>query len=300
MGAAAVAGALHPSIAYAIRLAVLTGCAAEAEELEAMVDRLLGHHDVWDGSDLARSGLPFELAFASADPHTLRMTVDASSVSRALALYDELAPARLPEDVRRAIAAVPPRSAYLGVRWQRHHVAAVTPQLKLYVNTHVWPRPPIDLPVAAHLTMVAYDGASDRVERYYRAEALGIGGVMSLLGARAADVLDLLAEGVGRPLRGALPSCDFGFSIAARRGSGDAPRITLYGFAGSLFGSDARCRTAILRLGDAHRWSFPLYERVSEPLRAARGPAMHHGMFGIVADAEPSITFGLAPRAEVT
>jgi hypothetical protein len=297
MGAAGVAPALHPSIAFALRLAVLADCAGAAE-LEPTVERLLGDVEAWDGSDLARSGLPFELAFASADPRTLRITVDVFSLSRALELYGELAPVALPDDVRRAVAGA--RSAYLGLRWPGHRSPNAPPQPKLYILANTWPLPTIDLSVAARLTMIAYEGASDGTELYYRAEALGIAGVMALLGESAQAVLDVLAEAVGRPLRGALPSCDFGFSISTRRGSHDARRITLYGFAGSLFGSDARCRDAILRLSLAHGWSFPLYERVSEPLRHARGPAMHHGMFGIVAaaDAEPSITFGLAPPAE--
>lgn len=300
MGASIVATKLHPSIAHAFQLAALTHCVGAAE-LEAAVERLFADVDTWDRSDLGRTGLPFELAFASADPQSLRITADVASpamslderLQHAAAMYDELASTRMPDDVRFAVDRARPRvfGGYLGLRW---------PSVKLYVDTtdaSDWPLPPFSSPVAARLSMAAYDGASDRIELYYRAEAMGIAGVMSLLGANADAVLDLLVEAVGRPLRGSLPSCDLGFSISAIRGRGARPRITLYGFAGSLFGSDRRCREAILGVSDAHGWRFPLYERASEPLRDARGPAMHHGMFGIVSsvDAAPSITFGLTP-----
>jgi hypothetical protein len=308
----AVGAELHPAIARLASLAAATHPVA-ARELGGVFERVLApvaEARAWSGSALARTGSPVEVAFTSTDAASLRLTLEAAPpaldprerLRRSAALYEELASSSLPRDVRRLVDGASPRlfGAWLGVR-----LGAAQPTWKLYVDTSHQAGEPFSLPVAAHVTMVAYDGASDRVESYYRAEALGISGVLALgrtlgLVSESEAVLTLLEQAVGRPLRGALPSCDLGFSISVPRATQSDVRLTLYGFAGSLFGGDGRCRAAILRLCASHGWRFPLYERVSEPLRDARGLAMHHCMFGITASAglEPAISFGISPPAE--
>jgi len=274
---------LHPAAERALRLAAGHDSAG-AETMRRILDEVV---DDWDRpSDLARSGFPLELAFTSADASSLRFTIQSASL---VASFDALAPRALPAEVR-ALAAVS-TGGWLGVRVRGSHVDA-----KLYLQTsdRRWLALAgcAEPPVAARLAMAAYDAKSGRIELYFCPSALGVTGVHALFGDAAGDVLDLLGAAVGRPVRGRLPSDDAGFSIVA------APsRMTLYGFAGSLFGGDARCREALLRLAASRGWSFPLYAALTEPLQSARGAARHHTMFGVTAAAgEPAaIAFGVTP-----
>ncbi len=304
----AIAAEIHPAITRTLRLAAATHPVAAAGAGRAL-ERVLGavaDAGAWSESDLTRIGLPLELSFTSADAASLRFTVEASSprlparerLRLAVAMYEDVAPP-LPQDVRAMLDRAPARSfgAWLGFRCDGARTA-----WKLYADTSQAPPRLSQLPVAARLMMSSYDGASDRVEHYFRAEAPGISGVLLLgrafgLASETPDMLALLEEAVARPFRGELPSCDLGFSISTPRATDADVRLTLFGFAGSLFGGDSRCREAILRVASSHGWSFPLYELVSEPLRGRRGLAMHHCMFAVTAaaGAPPSISFGIAP-----
>lgn len=309
----ALATQLHPAVMRILRLAAATHPVAAARAARVL-EHVLGpvaEEGAWSESDLTRPGLPLEVSFTTADVASLRLTVEAASprldpkerLRCTVSMYEELA-SPLPRDVRQMIEVLEPVSfgAWLGIRCD-----AARTTWKLYVEGAETSSPFPRLPVAARLTMTAYDGASDRIESYFRAEALGISGLHMLarelgLASEAEGLLAFLEEAFGRPFHGALPSCDLGFSLSVPCGSGADVRLTLYGFAGSLFGGDGQCRAAILRVLAAHRWRVPLYELITSPLCDRRGLAMHHGMFGVsvAAGAPPSISFGIAPPEDAS
>lgn len=274
---------VHPAAERAVRLAASRDPAA-SRVMRGVLNELV--HEPTGRSKLARSGFPLELAFTSADATSLRFTLEIESLLRA---FDRLAPGALPDHMREAAGPAP--GGWLGARVRGSHLDA-----KLYVETndHRWLALAgcAEPPVAARLTMTAFDAKSGCLELYFRARALGITGVHALFGDATGEVLDVIAVATGRPLRGALPSSDTGFSIVPATG-----RFTLYGFAGSVFGSDGHCREAILRVAASRGWSFPFYAELTEPLQFASGPARHHTMFGVAAapGERPSITFGVTP-----
>jgi hypothetical protein len=153
--------------------------------------------------------------------------------------------------------------------------------------------------------MLGYHGAAGRTELYYDASHLRPGEIATLLSrvglkARANDVLQVLQRAYDRPIGYELPGNDFGFSYSLSAQGG--PVIcSLYTFAISIFGGDAKIRAGLLRLASSQGWNFSLYERMSEPLVHRRGFITCHTVFGVVVSGPepPSIVFGLTPP-EVT
>ncbi len=321
---------VHPALDRA--LAIAGGVAPdEARDAAAVLATLLRGFDAsavedpWHQSRLSCEGYPVELSFSSRDAG-LRYTSEvaepgvapAARTARAVALFEQLTGGRLPRPlVDRLVTAQAAGELRYGA-WLggRHHGARRSFKLYLEVPAEADPiLEPWDERLVCHprvlrareplLSMVGLQVRPLRVELYYHVKRLMVGEVATLmsrvhLNDLAPAVLDRLRRLYRRPLERELPCTDFGFSYAISP-DGAPPCFTLYTFATSLLGGDAKIRSAILGAAAAvDRWDVRIYERLSKTIASRRGRLTRHGLVGVaVAPGEaPAIVFGLAPPEE--
>jgi hypothetical protein len=280
----------------------------------------------WHSSALARTGFPLEFAFSSGDD-SLRYTAEVTEpeihprqrLARAVALYKRLAKEQFPEDLSAFVQSVQSKGTLKYGAWISGRHGLANNSYKLYVEI-----PPESREEATawtdsrlgrewsplsnrriRLCMLGHHGATGRTELYYDASYLRPGEIANLLDraglkTRANDVLQILQRAYDRPIGHRLPGNDFGFSYSLPAQGGPVA-FSLYTFAISVFGGDAKIRTGLLRLASAQGWDFSLYEKMSEPLVYRRGFITCHTVFGVVvSELEPAaVVFGLTPP-EVT
>lgn len=114
------------------------------------------------------------------------------------------------------------------------------------------------------------------MELYYRVNHLDLSSLTLLLAQagladRLADLLDLLAKVLERPIRGYLPSLRFGFSLATGR-PGEVRTASLFCYTYEALGNDARCRSRILSVTGRCGLTLGAYPELSAPLAASSGP----------------------------
>lgn len=322
---------LHPAIDRA--LAMAGGVAPEEARgaAEVLATLLRGFaessvDDPWHRSVLSCEGYPVELSFSSRDAG-LRYTAEvaepgvepAARTARAVALFERLTGEPLPRTlVDRLVTAQSAGELRYGA-WLggRHHGTRRSFKLYLEVPAEAdsilepWDERLVGHPRVlrardALLAMVGLQVRPLRVELYYHVKHLMAGEVATLMSRvhmndLAPDVLDRLRLLYRRPLERELPCTDFGFSYAVSP-EGAPPCFTLYTFATSLLGGDAKIRSAILGAASADRWDARLYERLSQTIASRRGRLTRHGLVGVaVAPGEaPAIVFGLAPPEEAS
>jgi len=273
----------------------------------------------WRFSRLTAPGCPVELSFCSAEP-AFRYTVEvagpevdpAERLPLAERLLAAVAPgSSLPSPLRAELNELQAAGALAWGAWIGARHDARGSRYKLYAEV------PRDAGAAAarmteaHLgdasllaqrhprfEGVGYEPATGQLELYYRLDGLDVWETGTLLvhaglGGRQSDLLELMEDVYGRPMRPHLPRHQFGasFTLAA---SGQPAAITLFSYAVDVFGTDARARRALVtRLGLAG----DDYARVSEPLADVETLPTHHTVvaFTALAQGAPALTVGLVP-----
>lgn len=263
--------------------------------------------DAWGGSRLTGDGFPFELSFCTAD-HRLRFAVEPGGRDLTPAQRFDFAVAAL----QRCGAPVPAhivetcrvihRNAILNYgAWVGCRVSSEGHALKLYVEVPeaqraTLPTPPVTLPDRSiAMRMMAY--SSNGFESYVRVPSLEPRHLAAVLAAaglehRAGELLDVLREAYGCRIRGRLPGPSVGVSFA---GTESAPRVTVYVFARSLWGSDARIRRQFVRIASADGWNPDTYLQVTAPMAARESWQTYHGLFGVTLD-RSTMSFAIGVR----
>lgn len=239
--------------------------AAEAA-LRALGGAALDDPGLWAASGLTGDGFPFELSFTTADDD-LRWTFDPAALRplpgrrRAVLAALRRAGWRCEPGLWR-LAQRGAGAASFGAWAGGRHGRAGTTALKLYLDWRDGPAAraavaEMGLPRPAHLPalsvpMLGLGPGPDRREVYYRAEpppeALANLLAPAGLEARAGELRGLIEESWGHRLRDRFPGGRIGISYA--RGAEGAVSVTLFLFARSLWGGDARIRERMLRLLD--------------------------------------------------
>ena len=177
------------------------------------------------------------------------------------------------------------------IQWLRSH----TPfQVDLYER-------PISQDCQVDLDMIGYSTKSKQLEYYFSITGLAVWEIGALLKpagfeADREPLVELLQEAYGRPIYRDFPSAAMGFSYSYSPNN-HISVFSLYTFASSMFGGDARVRQGILSLCRKRGWNMDYYAHLSQPLAKSKGAQCTHGMFGIALSkvSEPVIYLGLRP-----
>lgn len=272
----------------------------------------------WLSSKLTADGFPLEFTFRRGNDGIrfacevwAPATTPAARVARAIETVGGIGPAD-EAAVLDAHRGHPLRwGAWVGVRT---HAGGET--LKLYAEVpggaqaagQAWLSARLGHPVVVEgrpivVRMVGLEPSSGGVEVYCRIFDLRPWELRRLLSPvglahRELDVLDLLEDAYEGALHRRLPARTLGFSYAWAPGR--AATFSLFAFASTMFGGDARTRSHMLRLARRRGWAFDDYERVSEPLARKEGAESTHGMFGVTMSggSDGEVTIGLSPPDE--
>lgn len=312
-------GALTSALAqYAKTQPVSAAVAAETLPI-VMADVL--REDAWQFSSLTGDGFPLEFNFSSAsDALTFTTEVAGPSVDplQRLALVEQLLGqlgARPTPHLMTALAGLQTEGELRFGAWLRVRLVETEPEFKVYSETPASTcedsqRPLFEvlgvkslLPgvAAPQIRMIGYDLATGGLEFCFRHRDLEPWQLERLcqiarFGDRFAELFETLAAAVARPLGGALPGPQTGFSVTLD--SHNVPtRFAVFFFARSLFGGDARIRQTLMRLAQNAGWEFGAYPMVSAPLRDHEGTETAHGMIGfsVGGDGPVQLDFGLRP-----
>lgn len=113
---------------------------------------------------------------------------------------------------------------------------------------------------------------------------------------RTQAVFTRLEELCDSRLSGSLEWSSLGCSISWSR-ERTVESVTVYSFASSAIGSDARVRKNVMRLGKAHNWDMSLYDKLSLEATGITDLNTFHGMIGVVAGLTGDVHFttGISP-----
>lgn len=274
----------------------------------------------WRYSRLGAGGCPIEFSFTSADP-ALRYTVESSGPETAPAeclpnalrhirrlVPDAEVPGELAVLIENAQAAADLRwGAWVGARHSAsgssYKLYAELPRRATAAQLAGWPFRLMTSPLPGHearLEGLGYDLSRRKAELYYRASRLDMNGLRLLLGraglgARQADLLDLLGEVLGRPARAHLPSLRFGFSLATGPTGGERV-VSLFCYTYEALGDDARCRSRILSVAERRGLTLGAYPEMSALLMTASGRHRHTVIaVSVGVGGPPVLTVALSP-----
>jgi hypothetical protein len=303
---------IHPAIVSALD-AFAEPVAGRAERL---LDALLASrvastsNDGWRGSRLTGDGFPFELSFCTIDDR-LRFTVEPGRADLEAGARLEVAAdllhqlhAPIPADIHHAFRITQREGALNYGAWIGCRLSPDDCVFKLYVEV---PEEASALPVVSPLKlpdrtitprMVGYTPAAQAFEVYVRVPSLEprhVPAVLAPVGleGRAGDVIDFLSDTYGHAIRGRIPGASVGISYVI--GATATPRVTLYLFARSLWGSDARIRRQFLRTAATAGWNHDAYSRVTAPIATRETCQTFHGVFGITVD-RSAMSFAIGVR----
>lgn len=233
-------------------------------------------------SPLTGDGFPFELAFSTADHRRLRFTADPCGQEGQGLTY----------------------GAWVGAR-----VDCDSAVFKVYLEVPDGARMPSACPPAPVLPdrlivprMIGCTPSTGAIESYFRVPSLEPEHVVGLLApvgmaGRTRRLLQFIEHAYGYRLRGRLPGPSVGVSYAPQA---QGHRVTLYFFARSLLGSDARIRTRFAQLAGERGWDAGVYLKVTEPMASRNTWKTHHGLVGITLDEsteELALSIGVRPIA---
>jgi hypothetical protein len=151
------------------------------------------------------------------------------------------------------------------------------------------------------LCLIGLEIGFPRIEFYFRLKDLTPAELRMLvvqlgLGARLAELLDLMSQAIDKPIRDEIPGSAHGFSLSVDSRNG-LPIFSLFGFARSFFGSDSSIRRHLLKLADKRGWILDQYARCSQPLRDRMSWKTFHGIVSFVLkpEAPPVLQIGMRP-----
>lgn len=318
---------LHPALDQALAAFPAELAARAAAALQYLLRERLagGGKDAWTSSRLTGDGFPVEITFTTADQR-LRYTVEpagpraapAERLETAMQAVTDLGPAPISAETAAAFRSLQrPGGLFFGAYVGGRHSPA-DDQFKLYVETPFeaatdgslpaepagllgdYPQPRrIDRPV--HLRMIAWSPASDQWELYYRVKDLAphhLAAVLAPAGlAHLADELEgYLRETYGHAFAERLPGESVGVSYTWQAGE-TAHTATLFFFARTFWGGDARIRREFGRWSTALGWDDREYQRVTAPLAGRRLWKTYHGILGVtlLPTGEPALSIGVRP-----
>lgn len=153
-----------------------------------------------------------------------------------------------------------------------------------------------------NLVMVGLQPDKGTVELYYRAKAISVPALRTLLQKlglpdRSKEIVEQVGQLKQRRLQYLLPSDDIGFSVSYSP-SGEPQAFTLYAYTISLLGMDSTVREHIVRYSDRQGWDISTYLAMSEAAQHVHFDInTWHGMAGfVVANSGPiHFTVGIAP-----
>lgn len=279
----------------------------------------------WSSSRLTGDGFPVEFGFSTTDDR-LRYTVEPghssadprSRLDIAIGLLESLASSGLPADVIAACRRMHSLGRLSYGAWLASRHGLVDDEYKIYVEMPdrgascedpgfmPFDLPPPRLPDRpVKLRMIAYSPAPGRYEVYYRIRSLApyhIPRVLAPCGleTRSDELLSYLAEAYGFSLRDKLPGESVGVSYSS--GSIGSPDewpsiVTLFFYARSLWGSDARIRRTFGRLSRELAWDDSCYQRVTAALASREICMTRHGLLGVALarNRRLSLSIGVRP-----
>lgn len=275
----------------------------------------------WSSSRLTGDGFPVEISFATCDGR-LRYTADPSDPSvepqrrleNAIERINSLSPMSVPSSVFAELSRINCLGQPLYGAWIGGRHGPVDDEYKIYVEVPDGSAtgddpgsipcalPPPRLPDrAAELRIIAYSPVSQQYEAYFRVKSLSPHHVPRLLApcklqARSDEVLQYLVQSYGHSLRDKFPGECAGVSYSGR--SSEGPRIaTLFFYARSFWGSDARIRRAFCRLSREMASDDSQYQQVTAPLADRESWKTYHGLLGITlaADQQLAVSIGVRP-----
>jgi hypothetical protein len=252
----------------------------------------------WQASPLTGDGYPIEFAFSTADDD-IRQTIapwpDEPPHER-LALAASMTESRIDLEALRRLQTGPLRyGVWVSGRHDGHR-----DRTKLYVEiaSGAVPAGFSDQPAQARIEAV--EPATGRTERYFRAERLQLHHLGQLLAEvdahdRYTELRDAIESAAGRSIDAGLPGGSAGWSVA--RGPRRPPTLTVFVFAGALWGGDGAIRSGLLAFAAARGLDLGAYAEVSARLADRTGRATSHGLVGfVVAPGAPiHFTVGLRP-----
>jgi hypothetical protein len=152
------------------------------------------------------------------------------------------------------------------------------------------------------LRMIGYHLTAQRLESYFRVADATPHHLKSLmaycgLGDRTQELLDLLEESYGYPLRGKLPGGSIGISYSLSPG-GVLPVFSLFLF-GRVLGGDATIRRKFSELASQQDWDISVYQQITQPLSDRHLCTTYHGMVGLIVPPEGAIVPSLGVRPTI-
>jgi hypothetical protein len=263
------------------------------------------------GSRLTGDGFPVEFATSHAET-ALRVTIEpgartlSSTGRRALALrlVEEIDTAALAHLTAETLSHLEMAQGCAYGAWIGLRLGAARPAAKLYLEVPeavsanaLGLRMPQLARSNVCLRMLGYSSAGE--EYYLRIPSLQreeLAAVLNPAGLsdRAAPTLDMLEQLYGHRLDGRLPGPSVGVSYTV---SASAPKVALYFFAHSLWGSDRRIRENFLALGGDLWKARAGYARATSPFMAREDWRTGHGLLAMVLqrDAPPRFAIGFRP-----
>lgn len=310
-------GPIHPAIDYALSaFAPCLALKAAAVIRAGLASRVAGRQSgAWQASRLTGDGFPLEFAFSTSDDR-LRITLEAGAAGLdpharldATNILLKLAGApAVPAEVLDDLKAMQSEGALKYGAWIGCRIGEEGTAFKLYaevpagVDTKSFGLPSPILPGQPVMPcMIGYTPGPHVFESYLRVPSFEPGSLAAALApagldARVPWLLDFIQQSYGHALRGRLPGPSVGVSYA----QGPAQlRVTLYFYARSLWGSDARIRRGFCRAAGPSGWNLQAYLDVTRPIAERESWQCFNGLFGIALDgsAPASLSIGVRPVA---
>jgi hypothetical protein len=325
VSSATVAGVIHPALDQALDVFPANIASRAAAALRSLLyERITADGErAWSSSRLTGDGFPVEITFTTAD-NRLRYTVEPASCDLdpgtrrdvSVQLINSLCPTPLPEGLPDAFQAIQAAGDLSFGAWLGGRHSADESQYKIYVETPngagvedrvaavlgAYPQP--QRPArGAELRMIAYSPGSKQCEIYFRMRSLAAHHVPGLLvplgfAAKSEELLRYLKDAYGFPLGERLPGPSVGVSYTWR--VNEPPQaVSLFFFARSLWGGDARIRQQFGRLSRALGWNDSSYQKLTTPLATRRSWKTYHGILGmtLTRSGQMALSIGVRPRA---
>lgn len=306
---------LESRLPDAIRSGIAGFPVLQAHRAETAISRAIGTSiddpALWWSSGLTGDGFPFELSFTTADDD-LRWTLDVSArlpegqrlfAARAALARLEADPggdalARLQPGLSERVfgAWIGGRHGTDGDRYKLYLDWQDDPASQEVLRKFGLPRPRF-LPKLT-VPMVALGPGTQRSEVYYRAEPPPEALINILapanLGHRAEAAKALIEQTWGNRLRDRLPGGRIGISYSVSA-PGAEPQITLFFFARSLWGGDARIRERMRALIGAAGRDDRAYKAATLPIKSRNTAKTRHGLVAL-GIGETSFSWGIGLR----